>query len=467
MSLRARLLIVVAVLVATYVATAFVVVSRQRSLLIDQVDERLRQLPPATLAGLSRPLPADRPEDSESTRFDETENPFSNLYIGVVDADGTVTTLVAGTLLSGTPDIAAAVAATNGAAGIATIRATDGSSDFRAIVAPQDGANAWVVAAQSLAETDAAVARLVRTLCLAGVAIAVILGVAVFWVQRHGLRPIARVTAAAEAIAAGDRAHRVGVRDARTEAGKLGRAFNVMLDERDAAEARLRQFVADASHELRTPLTSVRGYLELYRQGAFQDKAQLDDVVRRLSAESARMHGLVEDLLSLASLDERRPLREDRVDLGLLLRDAVQDAQAVQPARTIAVVVPAAGPAVLGDEGLLTQLVSILVSNALAHTPVGAPVSLRAAVQGSETVLTVADQGPGLDATTASRVFDRFWRGQASRTRSKGPVRSGAGLGLAIARSIADAHGGTISLDTTPGHGCVFTVRLPPERTAR
>jgi two-component system OmpR family sensor kinase len=453
-------LIVIAVLIATYIAAAFVVVSSQRSLLIGQLDDQLRALRPDVLFSLDRPAPAP------GIGAEQQENPLSALFIGFVNADGATETLASGGLLEGTPDLASAVDATNGGSGIVTIRALDGSSRYRAIVTPRPGTNGWVVAAQSLQETDAAISRLVRVLVIAGAVIAVILGVAFFWVQRLGLRPIARVTAAAEAIAGGDLSQRVDVRDAHTEAGKLGIAFNVMLDERDSSEARLRQFVADASHELRTPLTSVRGYLELYRQGAFQEKAQLDDVVRRLSAESVRMQGLVEDLLALASLDEGRPLQEDRVDLGLLLRDAAQDAQAVQPERTISVMAPDSGPAVTGDAGLLTQLVSILVSNALAHTPVRAPLTLGVALQGSESVITVVDKGPGLEADAAIRAFDRFWRGQASRTRGKGSGRAGAGLGLSIARSIADAHGGTISLETAPGAGCAFTVRLPLKRGA-
>ncbi len=466
MSLRARLLIVIAILIATYIATAFVVVSTQRSLLISQADQRLRALPPDALAALDPPPPVPVPEGSAPTLLAATENPFSDLYIGVVAADGAVIPRSTGALLKNIPDIPAAVAAKNDAGGIVTIGAVEGSSRFRAVVAPQAGTNMWVVAAQSLEETDAAITRLVRTLWIAGAVIAVVLGVAFLWVQRLGLRPIARVTATAEAISAGDRSHRVDVRDARTEAGKLGRAFNVMLDERDASEARLRQFVADASHELRTPLTSIRGYLELLRGGAFREKTQLDDVVRRLSAESARMHGLVEDLLELASLDERPPLQKDRIDLGQLLRDVAQDAQAVQPARSISVILPDSGPTVTGDGELLTQLVSILASNALAHTPASAPLTLRVSLQGSEAVITVADKGPGLDSDAASRVFDRFWRGQASRSRSKGLGRGGSGLGLSIARSITDAHDGTISLDTAPGEGCTFTVRLPEARAA-
>jgi two-component system OmpR family sensor kinase len=336
------------------------------------------------------------------------------------------------------------------------VPAVDGEARFRALVLPQVNGS-WLVTAQSLAEIDAALDRLVRTLWIAGAIIAGVLTIAVTWVHRLGLRPIARVTAIAEAIAAGDHSRRVALTNTRTEAGKLGYAFNLMLDERDAAETRLRQFVADASHELRTPLTSMRGYLELYRQGAFREPGRLDDVVRRLSAESSRMHGLVEDLLALASLDEDRPFQREPVDVGQLLRDAAQDGQATQPDRAIAVIAPRPGPVVTGDTALLTQLVGILVANALAHTPVSVPITLSADAHAATVTITVADRGPGLDSGAADRVFDRFWRGEAARTRSTG----GTGLGLAIARSITDAHGGTISLETAPGEGCTFTVHLP------
>jgi two-component system OmpR family sensor kinase len=456
MSLRSRLLIVIAILLATYAVVAVVIVSTQRALLVDQVDERLSALPPGALSVLTEAPPSGGPGETVTSVTTAPEAALSNLYISMVDANGAYVPLLAGSVPGGIPNVAAAVQETEGRAGIVTVGAVDGPSRFRALVVPQ-AADSWLVAAQSLDEIDAAMARLVRTLWIAGGIIAGMLGMAFMWIQRLGLRPIARVTAIAEAIAGGDHSRRVTVTDPRTEAGKLGHAFNVMLDERDAAETRLRQFVADASHELRTPLTSVQGYLELYRQGAFRDPGQLDDVVRRLSAESARMHGLVEDLLALASLDEDRPLRKEPVDVGQLLRDAALDGHASQPGRAIAVQAPDVGPIVTGDAGLLTQLVGILVANALAHTPVAAPITLTAAAQADMVVITVVDRGPGLEPEVAERVFDRFWRGEAARTRATG----GTGLGLAIARSITDAHGGTISLATAPGEGCTFTIRLP------
>jgi two-component system OmpR family sensor kinase len=455
-SLRARLLVVALALIVTYAVAAYAVVSTQRSLLIDQIDRRLAALPPDVLTGqVVAPPPGQAPV------VRPMEQDVSPFFVAVVDAERNVTPLVAGGLVPGTPDIARAVAATGGDPGAVTIAGVDASTRFRAVVAPQPDTGVWVVAAESLAETDATIARLRRTLWITGAIVVAVLGIAMFWVQRLGLRPIARVTAAAEAIAAGDRTHRVGVRDDRTEAGKLGRSFNLMLDELALSEARLRQFVADASHELRTPLTSVRGYLELFQQGAFREPGQLDDVVRRLSAESTRMHGLVEDLLALASLDEGRPFQAEPVDVGQLLGDAAQDAQAVQPERPIATEVTGPGPIVTGDANLLRQLIGALVSNALTHTPRAVPVSLGAARHEADVVVTVADQGPGLDPEAASRAFDRFWRGQSSRTRSG---KGGAGLGLTIARSIVDAHGGSIALETAPGRGCTVVVRLPAER---
>jgi two-component system OmpR family sensor kinase len=474
-SLRARLLSVVAILGVAYLALAFAIVSSQRSLLVEQVDKRLGEAPPVMTITAERGTRGPAPQEAATpiaggvmaaSSFSQAqparpETPFSDFYVGKVGVDLTVTPLVAGTILDSVPDLLGAVEATGGAHDIVTIGAETGHERFRALVVPEP-TGGWIVATQSLAEVDDAIARLIRTLAISGVVLAVVLGAIVFWVQRLGLRPIARVTAAAEAIAAGDRSYRLSGEDARTEAGKLAHAFNVMLDERDESDVRFRQFVADASHELRTPLTSVRGYLELYREGAFREVGEMDDAVRRMSAETTRMYGLVEDLLVLASLDEGRPLRRDVVDLGQILSDAAQDAGAVQPGRTILVVAAERGPIVVGDASLLVQCVGILVANALAHTPETADVTLTAADDAERVLVTVADRGPGLDPESAQHIFDRFWRGRKARERTRGQGRGGgAGLGLSIARSIVEAHGGTISVQSTPGLGTAFAIALP------
>jgi two-component system OmpR family sensor kinase len=271
------------------------------------------------------------------------------------------------------------------------------------------------------------------------------------------------MTQAAADIAAGRRDRRVEDVDPHTEVGRLGQALNAMLDERDRSEDKLRQFVADASHELRTPLTSIRGGLDLALDDDLPAERR-DDVLRRVRGESRRMHDLVEDLLLLASLDSGRPLRREPVDLVAVVHDAADDARALQPDRAVVVdpAVPSEGsaPAIVvdGDEMRLRQVVAGLVHNALHHTPAAA--GLRLAVRrepAGGVVLSVIDHGDGLTADQAAGVFDRFTRGDASRSRHAG----GAGLGLAIARSVVEAHGGTLDLVTAPGEGCAFEIRLP------
>jgi two-component system, OmpR family, sensor kinase len=197
--------------------------------------------------------------------------------------------------------------------------------------------------------------------------------------------------------------------------------------------------------------------LELYREGGFRSEGQLDDMIRRMSQESTRMHDLVEDLLLLAQLDQRRPLRREQVDVGQLLRDATTDAQIVRPDRPITLDVPDEPIETVGDRYRLQQVIGAIVSNSLAYTEtdVDLHLSARRAEDGAE--ITISDTGPGLQPDEAARAFDRFFRSEQSRARRTG----GTGLGLAIARSIVEAHQGTITLDTAPGTGCRLLITLP------
>jgi two-component system OmpR family sensor kinase len=289
---------------------------------------------------------------------------------------------------------------------------------------------------------------------------------------RSSLRPLAEVEATAAGIAAGDLSRRVPERDPRTEVGRLGRALNGMLTQIESAfmarssseaaarasEERMRRFVADASHELRTPLTSIRGFAELYRQGAVRDPAEVARLLRRVEDEAARMGLLVDDLLLLARLDQQRPLERRPVDLLAVATDAVADARAVAPDRHVSLrVVGDRAPVVAGDEPRLRQVVGNLVTNALTHTPPGTPVAVIVGTEGSSAVLDVTDEGPGLAHDDAQRVFERFYRADAARSRSSG----GTGLGLSIVAALVAAHGGTVRLDTAPGAGAAFRVRLP------
>ncbi len=457
MSLRLRLLASMGTVLALVVIGGLVVMGSQRSYLIDQVDEQLAAASPFARvptrpAGFPSPVAPVAPDALEAP-----EAPISRLFVGVVE-DETLTPLLLGQLIDDIPDVPIAdTELTNLAGGPATVDGVDGRVRFRISVNEVSGSDGFLVVALPLDEVDSATRRLQRVLIVVGALVLAVIASAVWWVERLGLHPIRRVTQAAEAISGGDRSQRVHGTDPRTEAGKLAHAFNLMLDDRDAIEQRRRQFVADASHELRTPLTSIQGYLELYDQGRFVRPTQVDDMMRRMGREATRMKDLVEDLLLLANLDQQRPLRQDRVNLNRLIIDAASDARAVQPDRSIMVETPNAVVETTGDLFRLQQVIGALVDNALTHTDAAAQIRLcvRSTPTGPE--LVVADTGAGLDERRAGRAFDRFFRGDESRSRKTG----NSGLGLAIARSIIEAHHATIELDTAPGQGCTFTIRLP------
>lgn len=323
--------------------------------------------------------------------------------------------------------------------------------------------------AVTLTDVDSTLRAMIVLELLIGGGVLVIAGGLGYLVVRRSLRPLEEVEATAEAIAAGDLTRRVPEAPPHTEVGRLSTSINTMLhqvqdsfdrvassEERARAdEERMRRFVGDASHELRTPLTSIRGFAELYRQGATDDTGF---VMSRIESEAERMGLLVEDLLLLARLDARRPLASDTVDLTAVADDVVHAAQAREPGRDIALEVDGAGPVELtGDRDRLHQVVTNLVSNALRHTPDEATVRVRLAEEPGAVVLSVADTGPGMEPDEAARVFERFYRTDSSRSRGSG----GAGLGLSIVHGIVERHGGTVTVDTAPGEGATFTVRLP------
>ena len=303
-----------------------------------------------------------------------------------------------------------------------------------------------------------------------GSAVLLILGVAGYGVVHRSLRPLVEVEKTAAAIAGGALDSRVPQGDPRTEVGQLALALNGMLAQIQRAmasseasaetarhsEERMRRFITDASHELRTPLTTIRGFAELYRQGAANDVEML---MSRIESESRRMGGLVEDLLLLAQLDAQRPLERRRVDLLALASDAVHDARSVAPDRTITLeVVDGPGtPEVIGDEARLRQVLANLMANSLKHTPASARITLRVGTDGDDAVVEVADEGPGMEPADARRAFERFYRADTSRTRTSG----GTGLGLSIVDSLVRNHCGTVSVSTGAGQGSCFRVTLP------
>ena len=343
-----------------------------------------------------------------------------------------------------------------------TLPAEDGSLRYRALVqlTPSGGI---VVTAAPLSSVEDASRRIVRAVVLAAGTALATAALASWALIRTGLRPVDRMIETAAAIGAGDLAQRVPDADPRTELGRLGVALNQMLAQveqaaavRAASEDRLRRFVADAAHELRTPLTSLRGYAELYRQGALTDPAAVAKAMGRIESEATRMARLVEDLLLLARLDQQRALEREPVDLAALAREAAADFAAADPERPLELRADP-GAVVLGDRARLRQVFDNLLANARVHTPPATPVRLTVRRDGDEAEIVVADEGPGIPPATRKRIFERFWRADPGRARSRG----GTGLGLAIVASLVAAHGGTVTAGGATGQGAVFTVRLP------
>jgi two-component system OmpR family sensor kinase len=360
-----------------------------------------------------------------------------------------------------------------------TVPSRTGGGHWR-ILARSDPNGNVVINALSLADVEHTVSRLRAIDFAVGGGALLLLGSAGWVLIRVSLRPLVSIEETAAAIAAGDLSRRVEVGHPTTEVGRLSIALNGMLAQIEAAfrareasetEARhaadkMRQFIADASHELRTPLTSIRGFAELFRQGAVESPENLERLMRRIEQEASRMGLLVEDLLLLARLDQQRPLEKSPVDLLVLASDAVHDARATQPDRPIGLQLETdVLPIMTGDEPRLRQVLANLVSNALQHTSERTPVVLglrtRSDAEGNAWAdLSVSDQGPGLSPVDAERIFERFYRVDKSRTRDNG----GTGLGLSIVAALVAAHGGNVDVLTAPGDGTTFTVHLPLNR---
>jgi two-component system OmpR family sensor kinase len=414
---------------------------------------------------------------------------FGQLY----SVDGAVLGLLGSDLPSGVdpPQIPTLDAAT--LADVAgkpfTVRSASGT-DWRVLVLPVRATASSTVASVAvglpLNDVQETVGRLLAINLVIGAVALVVLALVARWAVRASLRPLTAVEETAEAIAGGDLSQRVPVVDSRTEVGRLGNALNTMLGRIEDAftaqqlsetqartsEDRMRRFVADASHELRTPLTTIRGFAELYRQGAAADPEQTQQAMQRIEESAARMGLLVDDLLLLARLDQQRPLTKEPVDLLALATDAVQDARLLSVDHPIELkLLPGdAVPVVAGDAQRLRQVLTNLLSNAVHHTPGGTAVTVAVGVpdDGSGTaLLEVRDDGPGLSPEDSERIFERFYRADSSRTRD--PAREtdqaagsgGTGLGLAIVAALVAGHDGTVEVESTPGSGAVFRVRLP------
>ncbi|HEY2579939.1 MAG TPA: HAMP domain-containing sensor histidine kinase [Streptosporangiaceae bacterium] len=331
---------------------------------------------------------------------------------------------------------------------------------------------AITLVARPLSGREGPLGGIVAIEALTGLILLALLGLSGPWLIRQGLAPLGQMATTADDITTrGDLTARMPDSGDRAEMGRLSSAINTMLDRiqqafnaRLASEQKVRQFAADASHELRTPLTTIRGYAELYRQGALGPD-RLPDAMRRIEQEADRMSRLVAELLELARLDRTSSLNLTETDLALLVHDAVADASAVEPGRPIYAEAPPRLVAVV-DEPRVRQILANLLGNVRAHTPPGTPTAVRLGQVGETAVLEVADSGQGMSKDDAARAFDRFHRSSLSDHSggdqpSGSQDKTGSGLGLSIVQAIARAHGGQATLESVPGQGTRVRVWLP------
>ncbi len=316
-----------------------------------------------------------------------------------------------------------------------------------------------LVLTTSLAPVDATLHGFV-TILLIGIGATLLAGsLIVIVVTRLGLRPLRKMGGIARRIAEGDLSQRVNEDEGTQEVSELARSFNYMAGKLQAAWQAQRLFAADASHELRTPLTSIAGYIDVLNKGAKDDPGTLDHILGAMRDEVDRMTRLVRDLVSLARLDANDQLRLERLDLTSLVEEVCQQTRAMAPDREINLHA-AEGAWVEADADRMRQVLLNLADNAIKYTPPQAQVEFAVQRYDSTVQVSVADTGPGISPKDREHLFDRFYRAEQSRTREKG----GAGLGLAIAKKIVEAHRGSISVDSPPQGGTVFSVRLPLAR---
>jgi two-component system OmpR family sensor kinase len=326
----------------------------------------------------------------------------------------------------------------------------------------QNGVTVIVQVAFPIAQPQQSLNAL-RLVLIVGNTLAILAAFALGWVLAGtALRPIQRITQTAQAIGAernfGRRVEHKGPAD---EVGQLAVTFNVMLAELESGYRQLedalysqRRFVADASHELRTPLTTVRGNIELLRREPPIDASERAEIVADTTEEVDRLIRLVNELLVLARADAGQTLRADSIPVQALIEDVCRQARLLTPNTRIQCEAPA-DVLVQGDRDALKQVLLILVDNALVHTPAGTPVALTASATDARVVFSVRDSGPGIAPEALPHIFERFYRGQASRTGR------GAGLGLAIAKELVEAQDGTITVESQLSQGSAFTITLP------
>jgi two-component system OmpR family sensor kinase len=465
---------------AGFILSSFVAQQALRSYLLQQVDSELLTLSGSSLPRIAEAGIAQDPDDYIGHRDGTRPHPQSTTgartplqriptatSVTLLDAAGNVTAGLGGDL--NTASVATYLGGITPAKAASyqgrafTIEAK--GSDFRAVALALPNGGGTVVAAQSLDGLNKTVGKLGFFFFLIGLLLITLIAIASRIVIKVGMRPLEDVEVTAEQIAAGDLSARMPDANPHTEVGRLVTSLNSMLarietsfEARTESENKLRRFVADASHELRTPLTAIRGFSELYRQGAVSGEEPTRELIGRIEGESQRMGSLVEDLLLLARIDQAREMESKPVNLSEVVESAVASARAAGPNHPVTFTGNSEELFALGDEARIHQVVANLLANARAHTPAGTAIDVSIERADDGIRIAVSDNGPGLSVEDQKKIFERFYRADTSRVRVDG---EGSGLGLSIVDAVMKAHGGSVSVQSELGKGATFTLFFP------
>ena len=471
-SLRNRLLVSVLIVTAIGItASDFGAISSLRNFLVNQLDTQLTTISHATQVQLDRAGIENQQQSKDDMQF-RPIRPLrgvpTSTTVTLLDPTGTVIGRLGGDLAGSSTAAAfngfttAKVLAHHGKP--FTITALNEES-YRVIATVLPSQQGSVLVSSSLDSVNKTLKELAFLFFLISLIVLALIGFIARAFIRISLKPLSEVEVTAAAIAGGDLSARLPEARPTTEVGKLTTSLNRMLSRieesfavRVESESKLRRFVADASHELRTPLTAIRGFAELHRQGAVDGAEKTKELIGRIEKESIRMGSLVEDLLLLARMDQHPEFEKEPVDLTHLVHEVVASARAAGPQHPITVVIPDDENFVLGDATRIHQAVANLLANARTHTPVGTEITITVANGENEVSISVADRGPGLSPADQERIFERFYRADTSRARTKG---EGSGLGLSIVDAVMKAHGGSVTVTSELGQGCVFTLHFP------
>ena len=470
-SLRNRLTVGVLVLSAIgFIGAGVGSQALLRNYLIHQVDEQLLSVVGGTATRLDQAgIAQDEKDDPATATTTRAATPLNRvpttISVTVLDPFGNLVGGIGGDLNSNqiTEYVKGLLPGQVAAFGSKPFTLDAPGADFRVATTVLPSSLGSVIVAQSLSEFDKTTHQIGVVFLLIGGLVLLFIAFASRQVIKLSMRPLEKIEATAEKIAAGDLSARLENFEPNTEVGRLSTSLNTMLSRieesfsaRTKSEEKLRRFVADASHELRTPLTSIRGFAELHRQGAVPDGEKTRELIARIEKESMRMGYLVEDLLMLARMDQSRELVIADVDLSNLVKEAVSSALAAGPEHPISLDI-AHDVRTQGDADKIYQVVTNLLANARAHTPAGTQIHVATYSTEDGSYITVADEGPGLSPEDQTHIFERFYRVDSSRQRSSS---DGSGLGLSIVDEVMKAHNGTVSVASEPGNGATFTLHF-------